>query len=467
MPLPPLDQPISGKSSDPLVMALLEDLQANILKGHGRDHALHLFFAFDSGRAAEVRAAIRQLSGQLKTAAQQLAEAEHFKATGKDGGTVRCFFLSASGCSSLDVGQDLLPAAGASPAFSAGMKASQDKLADPAVESWDAAFQQEVHAMLLLADQDLLRLQAERDSIVASLSAAGMRLLGEERGLQQKNARGEGVEHFGYIDGRSQPLLLTEQLDDERLNEGGSNSWDPTFPPKAVLVLDDEKVPERVLGSYFVFRKLEQNVKGFKDAEERFADDLGLVGDARELAGAMLVGRFEDGTPVVLRNRGGMGAPISNNFNYAADPAGLRCPVHAHIRKTNPRGAGGFEEPKHEKLHLMPRRGITYGEREPGMADRPEGGVGLLFMCYQASLETQFEFMQSVWANNPTFPAGASGALDPVIGQGINPPGSQQCPVHWGDASSPTRAADFAGFVTMKGGEYFFAPVISSLRTLP
>jgi deferrochelatase/peroxidase EfeB len=182
-----------------------------------------------------------------------------------------------------------------------------------------------------------------------------------------------------------------------------------------------------------------------------------------------MVGRFEDGTPVVLR-KAPIESVVRNNFNYTDDAAAIKCPFHGHIRKTNPRGSGGFEPPAQERRHIMARRGITYGEREKGMCDRPEGGVGLLFMAYQTSLENQFEFTQGTWANNPGFPAVPAGnsqpGIDPVMGQGVNPPNSQQTPLHWGDPATPKQAQSFSGFVTMKGGEYFFAPMISTLRTL-
>ena len=103
------------------------------------------------------------------------------------------------------------------------------------------------------------------------------------------------------------------------------------------------------------------------------------------------------------------------------------------------------------------------------MCDRPEGGVGLLFAAYQTNIESQFEFTQSRWANNPGFPAHGAApppGLDPIIGQGANPAGSQQTPLHWGDPATGSLPADFFGFVTLKGGEYFFAPAISTLRTL-
>ena len=93
------------------------------------------------------------------------------------------------------------------------------------------------------------------------------------------------------------------------------------------------------------------------------------------------MGRHEDGTPVTVRAADGLNRPITNNFNYDEDP-GVRCPFHAHIRKANPR----TEETRE---HRIARRGITYGQRdfvgeETGIREKPKGGVGLLFMCFQA-----------------------------------------------------------------------------------
>ena len=463
MPLPPLTVPLTWQGPDPNVAALLDDLQANILKGHGRNHSIQLFLQFDPAKQGPIKSAIHQLSGHLKTAKQQLLEAEAFKASKTDGGTLRCLFMTFAGYQALGAAAKAPPTAPGS-AFQSGMKTRTGLLNDPAPATWDAPFNQNIHAMLLLADENAERLTAERDSVVASLKAVGVTVLGEERGDQQHDDRGVGVEHFGYVDGRSQPLLLTEDVASEQATTDGTSMWDPAFPADQVLVTSGGAL----LGSFFVFRKLEQNVFAFKRKEEDLSTALGLAGAGRELAGAMMVGRFKDGTPVVLRKQAGIGGAVPNNFNYGDDGAGVKCPFHAHIRKTNPRGSGGAEPQAVERGHLMARRGITYGERERGMRDRPEEKVGLLFMSYQRSLENQFEFTQQTWANNPGFPIGPSPqpGIDPVIGQGVNPPGTQQTPQQWGNPATTKKASDFAGFVKMKGGEYFFAPVISALRTL-
>lgn len=267
------------------------------------------------------------------------------------------------------------------------------------------------------------------------------------------NADCNGIEHFGYVDGRSQPLMLKEDIDQEPHDE-----WDPSIPLSQIIVADPAGEGDVSCGSYFVFRKLHQNVSGFKKAEEQLAKAAGIVDDQR--AGASLVGRFENGTPVIAsRVAGKVGAKgeTDNDFNYSGDPQGFRCPYAAHIRKTNPRTDD-------TKRHLMARRGIPYGLRqddpndENGQKPGPEAEVGLLFMSYQSDLQQGFEFTQKLWADNPDFdfasPTQPVG-IDPIIGQGEN--ASNRYPKVWGHGPL-TDAIEFGRYVTMKGGEYFFAP---------
>ena len=58
MPLPPLTVPLTWQGPDPNVAALLDDLQANILKGHGRNHSIHLFLQFDPAKQGPIKSAI-------------------------------------------------------------------------------------------------------------------------------------------------------------------------------------------------------------------------------------------------------------------------------------------------------------------------------------------------------------------------------------------------------------------------
>jgi deferrochelatase/peroxidase EfeB len=148
----------------------------------------------------------------------------------------------------------------------------------------------------------------------------------------------------------------------------------------------------------------------------------------------------------------------ANDFDFATqDPAGARCPFHAHIRKTNPRGDAGLA---FERTRRIVRRGITYGER-PDLADGataepPSTGVGLLFQCFQANLD-QFAIQQEGSDDNDFFPGGVG--PDAVIGQNPTP-----VPQHW--PSGGTVTFTIANFVKMLGGEYLYAPSMAFLHGL-
>ena len=111
-----------------------------------------------------------------------------------------------------------------------------------------------------------------------------------------------------------------------------------------------------------MFRKLEQNVRAFKEREQQFAQALGLPEADAKRAGALVMGRFEDGTPVVLKATPDRSGPVPNNFTYEDDSHGGKCPFQAHIRKVNPRQEG---------VPRIVRRGITYGTRDKEPQDNP------------------------------------------------------------------------------------------------
>ena len=454
---------------------MLDELQPNILKGHVRDHLSVLFLHFDD--QADAQTFLGALVALMKSAKTHLDEVEAFKTTGTPGTPYVGVGLSKTGYDLLGIA-----AAPADSSFTRGMKDpdSRQTLTDPPLSVWEPPYREDLHAVVLIGDTTDAAASTPREEVLALLPDTAT-VVGEETGLSQRNEHGEGIEHFGYIDGRSQPLFLTEDIDTERDSNDGTNVWDPAFPLSRVLVADPAAPdPNLHFGSYFIFRKLEQNVRRFKQTEDDLADDLQLVDEDRERAGAMLVGRFEDGTPLTLQNDEGTHHPIMNNFTYDSDIHGAKCPFSGHIRKTNPRGSGGPQSPADERLHLMARRGQTYGDRADIPFDgsvppegRPTGGVGLLFMAFNANINiqddfglSQFDFTQRVWANNPGFPqvpAAPDPGLDPVIGQGPRP--TQTYTTQWG--GTQTQEVDaVAQAVRMLGGEYFFMPSLAFLRTL-
>lgn len=487
-----LDRPLRYKAANAAEQKLMQNLQGNILKGHGRDNTWNIFFEFGPD-VAKSRRVLRELGNYHVTSAYaQLLESERFKEAEKKGaqfksGTFCGAFLSGAGYTHLGLAFTAPPN---NAAFAPGMKdaSSLTALRDPELAQWEGAFRKTIHGMVLLADDEVGQGSAAVAKIELLITQAGGHIHHTQIGKAIRNAMGNGLEHFGYVDGRSQPLMLVEDIEQESRDEGIAH-WDPTFPLDIALVPDPLADDDAKLsfGSFFVFRKLEQNVRAFKTAEQELADRLGLTGNARARAGAFVVGRFEDGTPVAMSPDPKDAKEPRNDFDYSGDAAAARCPFHAHIRKTNPRGSGGFEQEPEERRHIMARRGITYEDTlrvihpealpETNTTQEflanvqhhlPETGVGLLFMAYNAKLDDQFVFTQATWANNTGFPKSPKPpvGIDGVIGQGPNAANCHAYPKEWDNPAAGTSVYDFKTFVKMKGGEYFFAPSVRFLRNI-
>jgi deferrochelatase/peroxidase EfeB len=464
-----LNVPLDWTRASGDASAMLDDLQANILRSHARDHLTVLFLWFVT--PAGGREFLRELAVRMKTAREHLLEVADYKATGKPGRAFVGAGLTAAGYAKLGIPPERQPS---DPSFQAGMKAAGRALKDPPPQRWEKPYRQVIDAVVFVGDRDPTR-HARALAAVRDLLSPAVEVIGEEVGLAQHNANGDAIEHFGYVAGRSQPLFLAQDIAAERSQRDGASVWDPAFPIGRVITPDPAAPnPGRHFGTYLVFRKLEQNVRQFKANVQRLADDLRLDGADRQRAGAMVIGRFEDGTPVTLQHAAGMCHPVPNDFDYRSDADGMKCPFFSHTRKTNPRGSAGFGTAADERLHIMARRGQTYGVRtdnpNDGLLDnKPTSGVGLLFMALNVDIGNQFEFTQSVWADNPEFPRvpnGTASTVDLVIGHGERPKFTS--PRRWGgDPHTDTRTTvGFRQAVTLKGGEYFFLPSLAFLRAL-
>ena len=112
----------------------------------------------------------------------------------------------------------------------------------------------------------------------------------------------------------------------------------------------------------------------------------------------------------------------------------------------------------------MIRNGIPYGsEFDPHKSPDKADTRGLLFACYQSSLENSFQFVQRAWANNESFPTSKTG-YDALIGQATDS-GMLNITMHSDDDGDlDPGLGQFAQMTTMKGGEYFFVPSISALK---
>ena len=493
----------------------LTDLQANILKGHDRNEAIFILLKFE-GSQSDLKSQIAKFAefkddgipGTVSSASQQLEEFELYRTHGIPSGTLVNFFLTAKGYDYLGFSKKAL-SKDFDEQFVKGMQQSREKLNDPDPRFWDQQYQEsgEIHAMLMVANDyrsnlgELVQIIREK-VLIKSVDNKRKKLasiIGVEHASQLRNDQEQPIEHFGYRDGISNPLFLDSDKDNITAY-GGKGNWDPRAHLGLVLVHDP--LWKQGYGSYLVFRKLEQHVRLFETIIRTFAaDTLGLNSESEEdleQARALLMGRFRDGTPLALRP-----SPYSsryanenyNNFNYTEDTLGTKCPFHAHIRKMNPRDDPGETDKKYKgtieeekktepvrKDRRIVRRGMTYGDRNTqlesqGLSHLPNNGIGLLFMCFQANIEDQFEFLQEQMANNADFPKERTG-LDPIAGQFLelkedkktgefstSTPPPQQWPAPWGEEKKLFLNA-LQSCVTLKGGEYFFAPSIGFLKNI-
>jgi Dyp-type peroxidase family len=533
------DRPFDPEAAEH--QTFLRNLQGNILKGHGRNYTANICLRFEI-RGEPLRDALRAIAAKYVTSAHaQLQQSRQFREFGLPGSIFGNLFLTANAYRKLDLadpGRWQEPPVTGVPrpptqSFLAGMRNAaadlDDRLGPGPLEPLEVAYRDgSIDALLLLADDAESYVLREARAAIAWLAEPGWAsVVAVEIGRALRNDDEEGIEHFGYVDGRSQPLFLTtdftglnadgsfdparsrEKTNDKRVTRetGRIDVWNPFAPLELALVKDPGTDAADAYGSYYVFRKLEQDVLHFCMAEQALADALQLQGSDRARAGAMVVGRFRDGTPLALNETDGFVPAKANNFRYgghdptaggtaaAADPLALKCPFQAHIRRVNPRQIADEPQPpatvdgqdREQRQRRIVRRGITYGERRrspgtlPALDDLPTGGVGLLFACFQRSILNQFAFLQRHWVNSIMFPLPGGEPLpgqDPLLGPAPAPEWRQ----HWrrdydgplaappahvtalNVAASHEHAFGFGGFVKFRGGEFFFAPSLPFLR---
>lgn len=375
----------------------------------------------------------------------------------------------------------------------------------------------EADILVIVASDDRKLLESMVELIKKRADECYLKLLFEQYGETLPDKL-RGHEHFGFKDGISQPGVrgrvssvaddfLTPryiQPSDDRSRLFAKPGQLLVWPGQFVLGMERQN-PEDLYsavgeagnfpgwakhGSYLVCRRLNQDVKTFWEFAVDAAAALGVP--AVKFA-SMLVGRWPSGAPIMRTPTADIPAlgadDLANNHflfdddtrasnlnpipGYPGDTytqaqkdmLGLVCPHFAHIRKVNPRdSATDLGKVADSLIRMIMRRGIPFGPPVAGIKDPPASlwkkERGLMFICYQSSIEDQFEFLTRRWANSTVQPN--VGGHDPIIGQ----EGSQ---------GSRLRFIDFPKNGTFKrvhikqewviptGGGYFFAPPISAI----
>ncbi|KAJ5525225.1 hypothetical protein N7494_011875 [Penicillium frequentans] len=286
----------------------------------------------------------------------------------------------------------------------------------------------------------------------------------------------KGREHFGFLDGVSQPLI--QGLDDKTAELPGSRKH--LTRPGIILFghkgeMDDEEAlmhpPWAKDGSLLVVRKIKQFVPEW----DRF-----VVDEAKKLNftpgqfGARLMGRWQSGAPVQENpDEDNPAEATRNDFDYPLDDH-TNCPFASHMRKAKPRALVNNSD----KFDIM-RRGIPYGPElsdDEKKKEKTEQDRGLMFLCYQTSLSNGFQFIRNRWINADNFPAGKrkfTGGMapgqDPVVGQLVKG-GSQDddkvLQMAIVDGHKNHNQITFTPFIESNGGDYFFTPSLKLMRDL-
>lgn len=326
-----------------------------------------------------------------------------------------------------------------------GLEASFDGRLEEQLFGHDLGF-----ALLLLASDS--REFLERDSAELVSSIRGARVITVDEGMK-RSGDNAGKEHFGFRDGISQPRIYGVDDIYSDNDSAPENRWGQLLLPGDFVCgypRDHATVSNGPKNcSYMVYWKLRQNIRLFNDflsyEAERLRDITKDNGWTAARVAALIMGRDFSGK-----------VTSDSSVNNA-----LGCPVAAHVYKANPQLIFGGDDNSWARNLRIIRRGMPYGS--DGDSD-----VGLLFVCYQASIENQFEEILEKWmsdANVPFFGAGTDLFVGGII------PKSRECfvavPILTNEGESlVVRICLPKKFIEPCYGGYFFVPAINLLLSI-
>jgi Dyp-type peroxidase family len=494
---------------DPMLVNVA-DVQGNILKGFNKPNVRLIFFKF--GDADTTMTWLSKVAERIKSTKDlKLASEELHKKIKLDPNyhpqeTYLHVSLSKVGIDKLNTHDRYLPApysrgvyhglgaktivkeqywrdavVGIRDPFIDGMTSQPDSLGDvdeSAPDKWDQPYRRKkdengryesgkIDALFIVAADNEDDLDSYVVRLIEEAAHNGITCIGLETGKALLNEQGKQVEHFGFRDGVSQPLIV--DVDDQKDIDGRKNYKDVFHPKDFVLFGLTGKLSWANNGSFLAYRKLEQNVSGFWDfLRERYEDPKEEVKVKPEELAALLVGRWKSGAPLAERRYEPVSPEFSNDNDFlyltnregamaSNDPDGVNTPTFAHVRWANPRDSDRDRTMQttdtnlHENnQHRMLRRGIPYGPPWAKDKETERNPRGLLFICYQRDLEQQFEYTQEKLSSTQNWPQ-ITGPHAKIVSMLQNSGYSKLGLEHW---------------VTTRGGDYFFSPSISALRKL-
>ncbi|MDE5462203.1 hypothetical protein [Bradyrhizobium sp. CSS354] len=349
---------------------------------------------------------------------------------------------------------------------------------DPKV--WWNATKQAVHCIV-----HVYGLTAEAlGSLVTTVSqAAGTNRVSEilplkpERGQSgrlEEYAPLENYIHFGYKDGIDNPGLAwpadpAVPTNPVKSDPGDANNFLVGYPGSTFQPGPETGRAGRFAkdGCYNAFRVLYQDVRAF---DQFLADTAPMVvaaiggseDHAREWLAAKLVGRWRNGSPLVLSpDAPDQATSDKTDFLYKRDDGNaLRCPFSAHSRVSNPRDETML--PTGTPVPRLIRRGVPYGAPPvPPDYDGERGLIGI-FLC--GALAAQFEKLYS-WINVNDFSNAYSPGFNTqdalLANRGAAGDRSFTIAMPIGN---PIRILSLPQFIVTRGTAYCLLPSMETLR---
>lgn len=434
----------------------VRDIQGDILRAYSMPVSAHVFVGVASPSTGR---ALLEDTWHRVTTAQVWAE--------KPDSTLNVG-ITYAGLQALGAPDDLL--ASFPTAFREGMRHRAPLLGDvdeAHPDRWDEGLGTDaVHLLFTINASGDEQLSAAVDELRAQIDARGATVVCTHPGRRLPDRK----EHFGYVDGVGQPAV--EGVGDPVRGQGDQGmlrSWHG-LPLGEIFhgFVDDNGDPSpgpappfHVGGTFKVWRKLYEDVAAFRTWIAQQAAGLDMD---EELLRAKLVGRWSDGSPLALTPdapdaRLGSDPESVNDFDFADDPHGERCPLGAHIRRANPRSGLGFGDALTSRQRII-RRGMPYGPPLPEEADGDDGvDRGIYFVAYMADIERQFEFIQTTWMNDGDA-VNAGHDRDPFVGRA---PGDHKFVI---PGPVPKIVHPLVQPVVTKGGEYLWVPSITGLARI-
>lgn len=413
------------ESKFPEPQLAVDQIQGNILPGFLKDYEALLFLKIE--QAATCKAWLQDLTSLIATAEEVLTFNRLFKSLrirrGRDPKTIKAtwvniaFSYQALATLTANTQLDIKQKDFIDQSFKNGLAQQSHWLGDPTDPSaegspnnWVVGGPQNEADIILIVQSDdhddLLEQVGEIEDSIHSFqrngrsTPSGVQIIYKEEGATLPGSL-TGHEHFGFLDGISQPGIRgTVSADSTDVLTPRQNPRDPNQgkPGQALLWpgafvfgypgQDKSKAVEEPgetvqagpdwadNGSFLVFRRLRQDVGAFHSFLHETANQLKV---SPEFLGAKVVGRWPSGAPIMRSGQDdnaelGLSDCANNNFEFLhADPAiqtsnntppdtgpapgsdaqcgasthpfppspgdtqGLLCPAFAHIRKTNPR----------------------------------------------------------------------------------------------------------------------------------